>query len=66
MFIHGENSTNCQRLYILSHQKSVKTAIINTSEWCVKFFFFVFFEKFDLDLDQEPDPELSGKSDPDP
>jgi len=25
MFIYGENSTNGQRLYILSHQKFVKT-----------------------------------------
>jgi len=71
MFIYGENGTNCQILYILSHQKQ---SILNTSEWCVNFFYFVFLKKFDLDpdpkmdpeSDPDPDPELSKKSGPDP
>jgi len=43
IFIYGENSTNCQRLYILSHQKFVEqysSQILNTFEWCLNFFLF--------------------------
>jgi len=74
MFIYGENSTNCQGVYILSHQKLVKTVqqSNSTSEWCEeKKLLFCVLDKFDFDPDPEmdpepdPDPELSEKSDPD-
>jgi len=44
MFIYGENSTNCQRLYILLHLNFVKTGQQSNSNhfWMMcKFFFFV-------------------------
>ena len=71
MFIHGENSTNGQRLDILSHQKFVKTVQQSNSKhfWmCKKKIYIVFFKKFDFDPDPEmdPEPELSEKSDPEP
>jgi len=57
MFIYAENSTNGQRLYILSHQKFVKTVQESNSKnfWmmCKIFLKFVLFKKFDFD----PDPE---------
>ena len=31
--------------------------ILKTSEWCVNFFYFVFFIKFDFDLDPDPIPD---------
>jgi len=76
MFISGENCTNCQKLYILSNQKFVKTVQQSNSKhfrmMCNLFYFFVFLKKFDFDPDPDinpdpelnPDPESSRKSDP--
>jgi len=45
--------------HIKSLWKQYSSLILKTSEWCVKFFYFVFFKKFDFDpeMDPEPDPD---------
>jgi len=54
--------------HIKSLWKQYSSPILNTSEWCVKFFFYLWSLKiwFDPDPEVDPDPELSEKSDPEP
>jgi len=43
--------------HIKSLWKQYSSPILNTSEWCEIYFYFVFFKKFDFDPDPEMDPE---------